>query len=114
MDFSIIYKLKNKNTRVAILTEEYVGFQRYICDNIRYIDLKIIKKNDDITFFNKGLIIFDLHLRPSVIEYEIIKLISAKTDEPIILVGHPTAEKYLLREKLDEDFDFINFEGSVE
>ena len=111
MENSIIYKLKQSRNALVVLTEKYVDFQGYIYDNRRTIDLHVIKKNDDIWFYtDKGIVVFDIHLRLSIVDFEVLNFIALKTTKPLILIGHPVMNQYNILNELRHNFKIVSIE----
>ena len=111
MDYSVIYKLKQSRDKLVVLTKDYVGFQDYITENRKTIALHVIKKNDDIWFYtDSGIIVFDLHLRLSIVDFEVLNFIAIKSAKPLILIGHPVMNQYNILNELRHNFKIVSIE----
>ena len=108
-DYTIIYKLKGPRRKSLLILEDYIGLQSFIRENECAVDLKIIERSTPITFFiNKGLVIFEAHLRLASTPLDVKKLISYQGRREIVLIAPPFFQNTNAFNKLKNIFKIID------
>jgi len=112
--FSLVYKVKYPEARHIILTSEYIGLQDYVLTNTAIIGLQIITKGKEIVPYNKGVIVFDLHLRMSTLIRDLNLLSRFPLKPPIILIAHPVIKESNIFKNIASAFKPLEWEYTVE